>query len=266
MQLLPLFTCGALLCRSFEFAWLDMRPNVKSSSLASSQTAELARSRVVCRATAVPAAAMVKQPEFLVDSKLLQSSDAVQRHTGTAGAAPEVQVVAGGEAGIYAAMSTLRLKIPAKQVFEYFTDPDENFRIFQKHTAAVNYRNLLEEDKRAGLRTFEVSKTGRWRILGLPFSFESTVYATEDWKALEISYQLKEPGAMKHMAGFWRCVPLSPQETLVVFYHEAVPFVALPAVFRQLTGRFLSNMASSMLDAVRQRAVKWQEWQLAIKA
>jgi len=263
MQRLPIFTLGALLWRSIDFALLDMRASAKGSRIATGLSAEQARSRVACRATVVPAPAMVTQPEFMVDSRLLKSTDAVRRHIGTAGDAPEVQVVATGEAGVYAAMSTLRIRVPAKQVFEYFTDPDENFRIFQKHTAAVNYRHLLDEDKAAGLRTFEVSKTGRWRILGFPLSFESTVYATEDWKNFEISYKLKKPGAMKHMAGFWRCIPLGSKETLIVFYHEAVPIVPLPAVFRTLTGKFLSNMAASMLEDVRERAVQWE---LAVKA
>mmetsp|Transcript_657 Transcript_657/g.1342 ORF Transcript_657/g.1342 Transcript_657/m.1342 type:complete len:299 (-) Transcript_657:96-992(-) len=274
-KLLPLLASGAILLRSLDCLWLgtvwrSLRPSQSQAqsrhalqAVGEQQQSALApkpkptsASRKTPRA-AVPGTAMLVRPEFMIDASRLSSEDAVRSHTGNAGESPEVKVVAGGETGLYATIATYKVHLPAQQVFEYFTDPDENFRIFEKHTAAVNYRNLIEEDKDAGLRTFEVSKSGKWRILGIPFSFESTVYATEDWKALEISYRLKKPGAMKHMAGFWRCVPLSKEESLVVFYHEAEPSVPLPSIFRSLTSRFLTSMASSMLEDVRERSQQW---------
>lgn len=170
-----------------------------------------------------------------------------------------VQSVSEGVDGIWAARGTLVVPAPAEEIFARLTDPDENVRIFARNVVALNYRNLLEEDSTAGTRLFEVSKTGCWRLLGLPFSFESTVFAVEDWRGLEIRFWLKRPGAMQHLSGFWRVVPISPRESLVVFYNEAVPRFHMPKIFHAFARRFLEQMCSSVLEDLGKAATGWRE-------
>jgi len=133
---------------------------------------------------------------FKIDISDFTPEAAVRGHSGASGGPPEVEILRSGEAGVFAARGTLRVSAPAMEVFRRFTDPEENSRIFSRTCTAVNYRELIEEDATAKTRLFEVSKTGRWRLLGIPLSFESTVYALEDWRSLEIRFRLKRPGAM----------------------------------------------------------------------
>merc|ERR550525_1547349 len=112
----------------------------------------------------------------------------------------------------------LRVAVPAYEIFTWLTDPVENTRIFAKRVARVNYRKLLEEDEATGTRLFEVSKTGKWRLIGIPLEYESSVFALEDWSRLEIRFWLVKPGAMRHSSGFWRIIPMGPSESLVLFY------------------------------------------------
>lgn len=44
-------------------------------------------------------------------------------------------------------------------------ESQENRRIFD-NCASVNFRNLVQEDEVAKTRTFEVSKTGQWTLVG----------------------------------------------------------------------------------------------------
>jgi len=118
---------------------------------------------------------------------------------------------------VLAARGTIRVRYNARKIFESFCDPEENKRIFD-NCASVNFRDLLHEDKVKKTRLFEVSKTGQWTLLGIPINFESTVLAMEDWKKYEISFKLKKQGAMKHMSGFWRVVPVSQDESIVLFH------------------------------------------------
>lgn len=99
-----------------------------------------------------------------------------------------------------------------------------------------------------------MSKSGKWRPLGIPFSFESTVLALEDWHNLEIRFRLKRPGAMKHLSGFWRMVPAGPHESVVLFYTEATPSVPVPSIFRIFAGRFVREMCKELLQDLRSAA------------
>merc|ERR1719188_1080474 len=103
------------------------------------------------------------------------------QHVGQCGEAPEVEIVARGDgsANVFAAKAAMRVGAPAYDIFKRLCDPEENKRIFDRTCASVNYRNLLEEDPVESTRTFEVSKTGRWKIMGIPVNFESTVVAVE---------------------------------------------------------------------------------------
>ncbi|CAJ1354918.1 unnamed protein product [Effrenium voratum] len=157
-----------------------------------------------------------REQEQLLGVREIQST-----RLGALAAILEVEILARGEEnGILAARGTIRVRYNAKQIFQSLCDPEENKRIFD-NCASVNLRNLIQEDVVEKTRTFEVSKTGRWTLLGIPINFESTVVAMEDWKKYEISFKLKKQGAMKHMSGFWRVVPVSQDESIVLFYNEA---------------------------------------------
>ncbi|CAK0876909.1 unnamed protein product [Prorocentrum cordatum] len=135
----------------------------------------------------------------------------------------------------------------------------ENKRIFDRTTASVNCRDLLTESKEDdGTRVFEVSKTGRWKIMGIPVTFESTVLAVEDWKSLEIRYRLKNPGAMRHFSGFWRLFPVGRNEALVLVYQEAVPAFPMPSFFRSFIEKVVKTVCGSLLD-LRDSSLTWDE-------
>lgn len=211
------------------------------------------------------AAASAAYPTFILDH--WNSEDALRRHEGAAGGPPEVEILSTGEeSGVFAARGSIRLGAPAYEIFQRLTDPEENLRIFARTCASVNQRQLIEEDRAAGTRLFEVSKTGRWRLLGIPLSFESTVYAVEDWRALEIRFRLKKPGAMQHMSGFWRTVPVGPQEALVLFYNEAMPSFPVPRAFRAFGSRIVREMAGSLLEDLRNASTTWDERPWKVKA
>eukprot|EP00440_Ansanella_granifera_P011501 gb/GFBE01012486.1/.p1 GENE.gb/GFBE01012486.1/~~gb/GFBE01012486.1/.p1 ORF type:complete len:362 (+),score=54.93 gb/GFBE01012486.1/:1-1086(+) len=196
---------------------------------------------------------------FKLDVSQFTSEEAKERHIGACGGPPEVEIVSKGQGnGVLAARGTLRVRYNARKIFENLCDPEENRRIFS-NVSSVNFRKLIEEDKAAKTRLFEVSKTGLWTLLGLPFKFESTVLAVEDWRKYEIDFRLKKQGAMKHMSGFWRAVPVSPDETIVLFYNEAVPIVNVPSIFRTFAGRLIQEMAASLLEDLRKSVNRWQE-------
>lgn len=190
-------------------------------------------------------------PAFKEDVSRFTSEHAIQTHVGHSGGPPEVEILRTGEDGIYSARGSVRVQMPALEVFKRLTNPEENKRIFERSCASVNYHKLIGEDKEAQTRLFEVSKTGRWRVLGIPFHFESTVFALEDWRALEISFGLKKPGAMQHLSGFWRTIPIGQHETLFLYYTEAVPSLPLPQIFRSVAGRFVRTLCEALLEDVR---------------
>lgn len=166
---------------------------------------------------------------------------------------PEVEAIGIGEcqAGVFAGLGSVRVQVPALEVFRCFSDPSKNKLMFARSVAAVNHRFLVHEDKEAKTRLFEVSKTGRWRVLGIPFGFESTVLALEDWNNLQIDFGLKKPGAMQHLSGFWRAIPVSKNETLVLYYTEAVPSIPLPPIFRGLSERLVKSLQFALLEDVQ---------------
>jgi len=185
---------------------------------------------------------------------------ALQRHVGlSCGAPPEVEIIRLGEGGVFAARGTMRVSVPAYDLFKRLTDPEENKRIFASNTASVNFRNLLEEDREKGTRLFEVSKTGRWRLIGIPLTFESTVFAEEDWRGLEIRFRLKKPGAMKHFSGFWRLVPVNRNETLVIFYNEGMPNFPFPVLFGRFVEKVVREMCASLLEDLRAASSSFAE-------
>lgn len=211
------------------------------------------------------ALAQAAQPTFMGDVSGFTSERMLETHAGACGAPPEVEILSGGQEGVFAAKGTMRLPAPAYEIFQRLTDPVENPRIFSRTCAAVNYRTMIEENRTAGTRLFEVSKTGRWHLFGFPFSFESTVFALEDWRSLEIRFRLKKPGFMKHMSGFWRMVPIGPQEALVLFYNEAVPSLPVPRVMRNFAGRAVQEMTAALMEELREASTTWasQPWEQA---
>jgi len=198
-------------------------------------------------------------PSFMIDISAFTPEAARKRHSGAVGGPPEVDILSTGEGGVFAARGTLRLAVTALEIFQRLTDPEENARIFARTCAAVNYRDLIEEDTTARTRLFEVSKTGRWSLLGIPLTFESTVYALEDWPALEIRFKLKKPGAMKHMSGYWRAVPSGKEETIVEFYNEAMPSFPLPRPVQSFAGRVVKQMCASLLEDLREASFSWPD-------
>lgn len=194
---------------------------------------------------------------FKCDVSDFTTEKALQMHSGACGDPPEVEILRSGEGGVYAARGTLRVPVNALDMYLRVTDPEENQRIFSSNestTVTLNYRKLLKEDEKLRTRLFEVSKTGQWRVYGIPFSFESCVYALEDWRCLEIRHNLKSVGAMRYMSGFWRFVPIAPSETLVLFHNEGVPFIPLPWPMRPIGGRAAARMAYDLMEHIRVEA------------
>eukprot|EP00929_Paragymnodinium_shiwhaense_P051668 TRINITY_DN25960_c0_g1_i1.p1 TRINITY_DN25960_c0_g1~~TRINITY_DN25960_c0_g1_i1.p1 ORF type:complete len:406 (-),score=97.49 TRINITY_DN25960_c0_g1_i1:262-1479(-) len=191
---------------------------------------------------------------FTMDVSKITPQKALDRHKGACGEAPEVHIMEVGANGIFAAWGTLRVAEPAASLYRRLTDPQENLRIFSRTATSLNYRNLIDENEAESTRLYEVSKSGRWKLLGIPYSFESTVYALEDWENFEIRFRLKKQGAMKHLSGFWRVVPSGPRESIVQFYNEASPSVSVPAIFKVFVQRFMQEMASSLLQDLRTAA------------
>lgn len=228
---------------------LTPQPRLRPSAIAPSPTAFAAQ--------ATAEHALHPAEAFEIDTSSMTSEDAVRRHVGPAGGPPEVEIVRQGEGGLYAARSSLRVPVPAYELYLWLTDPVENARIFAKRVRRVNHRKLLREDKRAETRLFEVSKTGFFRLLGIPLEYESTVFALEDWPKLEIRFWQTKPGAMRHSSGFWRIIPTGPSEAVVLFYSEAVPAFPLPYVFRAFAGRVVRDMAASLLEDLRDAALVW---------
>jgi len=199
-------------------------------------------------------------PRFKVDVAGVISEEMVRQHVGEYGE-QEIQIVERGDGptGVYAAKAVMRLGAPAYDIFKRLCDPEENKRIFDRTTASVNCRNLISESKEDGTRVFEVSKTGRWKIMGIPVTFESTVTAVEDWKSLEIRFRLKNPGAMKHFSGFWRLFPVGRNEALVLVYQEAVPAFPMPKIFRSFIEKVIKTVCGSLLSDLRDSSLTWDE-------
>ncbi|CAE7943845.1 unnamed protein product, partial [Symbiodinium necroappetens] len=83
---------------------------------------------------------------------------------------PSVQSMRAGEQnGLFAVSGALRLAHGALKVFTWLTDAKESEKVFSEHVQSCNSRRLLAE--RGNQKLVEVSKTGRWRLLGIPFSF-----------------------------------------------------------------------------------------------
>lgn len=226
----------------------------KQVSSVTANSVPRARSNIPLNAVALHA-----DTAFKLDVSRFTSEEAKERHVGECGDPPEVEILSRGEdGGVLAARGTIRVRYNARKIFESFCDPEENKRIFD-NCASVNFRDLLHEDKVKKTRLFEVSKTGQWTLLGIPINFESTVLAMEDWKKYEISFKLKKQGAMKHMSGFWRVVPVSQDESIVLFYNEAVPFIRIPSMFKFFAGRLISEMAASLLEDLRRATKRWQK-------
>jgi len=215
------------------------------------------RSSVLLRAVATATLEAHTATRFKLDVSGFTPEDAKHRHVGESGGPPEVEVVSIGTNEVLAARGTIRVPYNARKIFENICNPEENRRIFEENTASVNLRRLIEEDKVCETRLFEVSKTGRWNLLGVPITFESTVFAMEDWRKNEVSFQLKKQGAMKHMSGFWRIVPVSEDESIVFFYNEAIPSIPVPSIFRRFAGRIVREMAGSLLEDMRKACLRW---------
>lgn len=195
---------------------------------------------------------------FKVDISDFTPKAVLQRYTGTAASPPEVVSVRAGEEGIFAVRGVLKLQIPAHDVFVWLTDPVETARIFSSHVASAHHRKVLMDTtdklKRGGFKLVEVSKTGRWRLLGISFSFESTVLVREDWRKLRAEYKQKRPGAMKHFSGFWQVIPAGKRESLVLLYSEAIPGFPVPALLKRFARGVLETMASSILLELQRAA------------
>eukprot|EP00931_Biecheleriopsis_adriatica_P124028 TRINITY_DN99112_c0_g1_i1.p1 TRINITY_DN99112_c0_g1~~TRINITY_DN99112_c0_g1_i1.p1 ORF type:complete len:271 (+),score=46.58 TRINITY_DN99112_c0_g1_i1:121-933(+) len=190
-------------------------------------------------------------PPFRGNGSNFHPEDVKRMHASQCGEPPDVQLLNLGFQGLYAARSMVRIAAPARTIMEWLSTPDINLRIFAKHTVSHNYRKLLYEDRNGRIKVYESSKTGLWRVLGVRLYFESTVLALEDWKNLEIRYWLKRPGAMKHFSGVWKLVPSGKGETLIVFYHEAMPAKALAPVmrlFRPAVAEVCRRLAASLLE------------------
>jgi len=179
---------------------------------------------------------------------------ALLEHVGPCGGPPEIKALAIGrdrDLGIFSARGSVRVAAPATEVFERFADPVENQRMFERTIVKVNFRKLIRCDDAAKTLLYEVSKTGRWRILGIPWTSDSTVYALEDWQSLKIEFHLKEPGMMRHLSGFWHAIPVSEQETLVFYYTEAVPTFTVPQFLQAAAARYVKALQYELLEDVR---------------
>jgi len=215
------------------------------------------------RSTSKTARASSYEVKFQYD--ISEFTSETREHAADLGGPPAVESFCSGEGaaigcpdGLFAAGGTLKIAVPAKEVFDWMTDPVENARIFASNVAGLNYRKFLGAGAGPGTRCYEVSKVGKWRLLGIPLSFESTVIAVEDWEKLEVRYMLKKPGAMRVMAGFWRAVQLNSRETLVLFYTEGVPNFPMPGILRRFAGKVCQDMASSLLGDLRAEAVVYE--------
>lgn len=173
------------------------------------------------------------------------------------GGPPVVASVRGGDGGLFAARGALRVPVPAREVFRWLTEPQTNAWIFGRNVASVNYRRQRAASPDGEKRLFEVSKTGRWRLLGVPLSFESSVLAIEDWRRLQIRYRQLRAGALRHMAGVWRVVPLARREALVLLYTEGRPSFPLPWPLRRFGARVVREMAAALLEDLGFAAVAW---------
>eukprot|EP00930_Biecheleria_cincta_P096191 TRINITY_DN88069_c0_g1_i1.p1 TRINITY_DN88069_c0_g1~~TRINITY_DN88069_c0_g1_i1.p1 ORF type:complete len:348 (+),score=47.83 TRINITY_DN88069_c0_g1_i1:62-1105(+) len=187
---------------------------------------------------------------------------------------PDIEVMSSGTGELFAARSTLRIRLPADSVFRMLVDPWENKRVFGKHVVSVNFRNLLAEDPVKRLRLFEVSKTGEWWLLGaVRLKHESTVIVEEDWRQRQVRYTLSKSGQMRRFAGAWHVISLACEpsnkdegmgnckilregetladeqrlESLVVHYHEAVLAFAMPRILRPLSRKVVRTMGHSLL-------------------
>ncbi|CAE7945127.1 unnamed protein product [Symbiodinium sp. KB8] len=166
---------------------------------------------------------------------------------------PSVQSMRAGEQnGLFAVSGALRLAHGALKVFTWLTDAKESEKVFSEHVQSCNSRRLLAE--RGNQKLVEVSKTGRWRLLGIPFSFESTVTVLEDWRDYKATFRQKKRGAMKHFAGFWQVVPVSTEESVVLLYTEAVPGFPVPSLLRRFARVVVEDMAWSVLKDLRDAA------------
>ncbi|CAE8624294.1 unnamed protein product [Polarella glacialis] len=199
-----------------------------------------------------------KKFQFQLDVSDFTPAEAVRRHAGSSGGPPVVQSLrTGSPGGLFAVKGTLRIPVAAPEVFKWLTDPEMSAHIFARHVASCNYRKALDIGKRT-IRYFEVSKTGRWRLLGIHFKFESTVIVREDWQQMQATYRQARPGAMRHFSGFWQVVPTGKSESLVMFYTEAIPGFPLPAILRRFARRALEYMARSTLQDLQATAIQRQ--------
>lgn len=190
----------------------------------------------------------IDQFAFKVSDAVLE--DSLQGRTEACSGPPSVEMVLKGVDGFYAALGTLLVGIPTDRLFDGLTNPAENERIFI--SGKYNYRKLLEEDAAAGIRVFEVSKNGFYRVFGMfEFSWESTVIVREDAKALKLSFYQKRPGMFKHMSGFWQLVPAGKGTTRVIFYSEAAPGVAVPSFLQRAASRAAEFIFTAPLEDLR---------------
>eukprot|EP00439_Symbiodinium_sp_Y106_P066790 s122_g10.t4 len=169
-------------------------------------------------------------------------ADLLSMYSNVSSDEPSVQSMRAGEQnGLFAVSGALRLAHGALKVFTWLTDAKESEKVFSEHVQSCNSRRLLAE--RGSQKLVEVSKTGRWRLLGIPFSFESTVTVLEDWRDYKATFRQKKRGAMNHFAGFWQVVPVSTEESVVLLYTEAVPGFPVPSLLRRFARVVVEDMA-----------------------
>ena len=168
-------------------------------------------------------------------------------YSNVSGDEPSVQSMRAGEhSGLFAVSGALRLSQGALKVFTWLTDAEKSEEVFSQHMHSCNKRRILGEKGHEKL--VEVSRVGRWRLLGIPFSFESNVTVLEDWQNYKASFRQKARGAMKHFAGFWQVVPTSREESVVLLYTEAVPGFPVPSLLRRFARVVVEDMARSVLQ------------------
>eukprot|EP00913_Durusdinium_trenchii_P035519 g33239.t1 len=242
-----------------------------------------ASSKIAARSSIpLSAVAIHQDTTFMLDVSRFTSEEAKERHLGECGDPPEVEILARGEEnGVLAARGTIRVQYNARRIFESLCDPEEtkpieNKRIFD-NCASVNFRQLIHEDQVKKTRLFEVSKTGQWNLLGIPINFESTVLAMEESLFAEFSLQAEEAGGheahvrlLAHRSrqpgrlgsprsgctgrAFQPPPTLVKQdESIVLFYNEAVPFIRIPSIFKVFAGRLIQEMAVSLLEDANER-------------
>jgi len=180
-------------------------------------------------------------------------ADLLSMYSNVSSDEPSVQSMRAGEQnGLFAVSGALRLAHGALKVFTWLTDAKESEKVFSEHVQSCNSRRLLAE--RGSQKLVEVSKTGRWRLLGIPFSFESTVTVLEDWRDYKATFRQKKRGVMNHFAGFWQVVPVSAEESVVLLYTEAVPGFPVPSLLRRFARVVVEDMAWSVLKDLRDAA------------